>query len=272
MPNNQDKRGRKKVSNPIVGTFMPRTFELLESPVWQALSFVAWRVLHRIEMEYGRHGGQPNENGRLAVTYDDFMAVGISEKSIPPALRELEALGLIECTEHGGGGKSLARKPNRYRLTYRAGFGARGEYRHSDDADGTHEWRRFKTAEQAEEAADRARAAKSAPRPKRKSPPPLNGGPVTPLGWGTTKGHCPPLDGEPSGPPLNGGAYKILGGEPESAGFVSEVGSGSSEAGSPADANPLPFTPSLKRRYDKNAGIRRVLAEVRSGEPIPDAA
>ena len=45
-----------------------------------------------------QHGGV--ENGKLPVRFDDFEAYGISEKSVAPAIREVEALGFVRSV-HG---------------------------------------------------------------------------------------------------------------------------------------------------------------------------
>lgn len=55
----------------IAGQFIPHRVEMLESPAWRALSFVARRILDRLEIEHAGHGGA--ENGRLICTYDDFV-------------------------------------------------------------------------------------------------------------------------------------------------------------------------------------------------------
>ena len=75
---------------------------MLESPAWRALSLSGRRVLDRIEIELGHHGG--NDNGSLPVTFEDFIAYGIHHNCIAPAIRELEALGFIKVTERGRGG------------------------------------------------------------------------------------------------------------------------------------------------------------------------
>lgn len=113
------------------------------------LSRAAHMVLMRIEIEHAHHGGA--DNGRLPVTYQDFKDYGVHPRMTAPAIRELEALGLIEVTERGSGGNAEFRRPSLYRLTYRNAKGATG--------DGTHEWRQIKTREEAEAIAERARNA-----------------------------------------------------------------------------------------------------------------
>jgi hypothetical protein len=72
---------------------------------------------------------------------------GIDKHAIAPAIRECEALGFIEITEHGTAGNREFRRPNLYRLTYRA----------TEFSGPTDEWRRVKTDE---DAAERVRAAR----------------------------------------------------------------------------------------------------------------
>ncbi len=90
----------------IEGPFSPRMFEMLASPAYRALSLSGHRVLSRIEVEYGNHGG--NDNGRLPVTYTDFQKYGIDRKSIAGAVREVAALGFVRITERG--------RPSEFRL------------------------------------------------------------------------------------------------------------------------------------------------------------
>jgi hypothetical protein len=127
-----ERRARK-----IEGQFIPRLLAMIESPAYRALSLSAHRCLTRIEAEHLHHGGK--ENGQLPVTYCHFREYGIDGHAIAPALRELEALGFIQITEHGVAGNSAHRAPNKFRLTYI----------HSGRAMATHEWRQIKTIEEA---------------------------------------------------------------------------------------------------------------------------
>jgi hypothetical protein len=102
------KHPRRK--NKISGQFSVRLIEMLESPAYRALSVSAHRAISRIEIELAAHGG--NDNGKLPVTYQDFIDYGILHReSIAPALREAEALGFIECTKRGRGGNAEYRGP-----------------------------------------------------------------------------------------------------------------------------------------------------------------
>lgn len=139
------RRGRR---TQIDGQFAPRTIEMLRSPAMAALSLSGRRVLDRLEIELGDHGG--NENGRLPCTFDDFQRFGIDRHAIAPALRECIALGFVECTEKGVAGNAEFRRPSMFRLTYRA----------SDYSEPTNEWKRLKTHADAIAAARVARQQK----------------------------------------------------------------------------------------------------------------
>jgi len=121
---------------------------MLESPAYWVLSLSARRVLSRIEIEHAHHGGKQEENGKLPVTYADFESYGVHHASIRPAISELEALGFIEITRRGRAGNAEFRTPNLFRLTYRPAKGI--------PDDGSHEWRRIETMEQAEQIRRRA--------------------------------------------------------------------------------------------------------------------
>ena len=118
---------------------------MIRSPAWCVLSLSARRVLDRIEIEHADHGG--NDNGRLPVTYDDFVRYGIHRHSIAAALREIAALGFAELTERGRAGNAEFRSPHKFRVTY---F-------HVGRAPPTNEWQRIKTIEAAQALARAAR-------------------------------------------------------------------------------------------------------------------
>jgi hypothetical protein len=129
----------------IGGQFAPHTIAMLRSPAWRALSLSARRVLDRIEIELADHGG--TDNGKLPVTYENFVRYGIERHAIRPAIREVIALGFIEITEAGRAGNAEWRKPNLFRLTYR-----------NTKYAPTNEWEKI-TEEQAELIARTARIA-----------------------------------------------------------------------------------------------------------------
>jgi hypothetical protein len=144
---NDAPRRRRRRRNQISGTFSARLIEMLESFAYRVLSLSARRVLDRIEIEHAHHGGA--DNGELPVTFEHFEEYGMDRHAIAPALRELEALGFIEVTERGCAGNAESRHASLYRLTYRASEGIL--------SDGSHEWRRIATIDEARKIADTAR-------------------------------------------------------------------------------------------------------------------
>jgi hypothetical protein len=63
---------------------------MMESPAFLALSLAGRRILDRLEIQMAHHGG--NDNGRLPVTFDQFVEYGIHRHSIATGLREVRAL------------------------------------------------------------------------------------------------------------------------------------------------------------------------------------
>jgi hypothetical protein len=139
---------RRRRQTSYSGQFSGRLTEMLESPAYRVLSLTAHRVLSRIEVEFGHHAGR--DNGKLPVTYEQFVEYGMDRAGIAPAIRELEALGFLEVTERGCAGNADAGRPNLFRLTYRNAERVL--------SDGSHEWRRIKTMEEAKRVASKARA------------------------------------------------------------------------------------------------------------------
>ena len=136
----------------IGGQYVPHLRELIEAPAWRVLSLSARRLLDRIEIEHMRHGGQ--DNGRLAVTFDDFEEYGLHRHAIAPAMRECIALGLLVITQHGSAGNAEHRAPNLFLLPYLQ----------ANSADQI--WRQITTVEQAravarEAAGNRGRRGKN---------------------------------------------------------------------------------------------------------------
>jgi len=155
------KPGRRR-STQIDGQFAARTIKMLESPAFRVLSLSARRALDRLEIELAHHGGM--DNGRLAVTYEDFEKYGMDRHAIAPAIRELVALGLAEVTVHGRAGNAEWRTPNRFRITYKP----------TKEAAQTHEWKRIYTDDQAEKTAREARSVQPVrPKHRRKNKTPV---------------------------------------------------------------------------------------------------
>ena len=100
----------------IDGQYVPHLRELIGAPAWRALSRPAKLVLDRIEIEHMRHRGQ--DNGKLAVTFDDFVEHGVHRNIIASAIRECVALGLLVITRRGCAGNAEFRAPNLFLLPY----------------------------------------------------------------------------------------------------------------------------------------------------------
>jgi hypothetical protein len=115
--------------NRIEGQFAPRLIEMLESPAYAALSLYGHRMVARIEIELAHHGGM--DNGKLPITFRQFVNYGIPKRWVARTIQELTALGFAEVTEPGRAGNAEWRKPNLFRVTYR----------HCDRAPPTNEWR-----------------------------------------------------------------------------------------------------------------------------------
>jgi len=146
--------------NKFEGQFAGRLRAMLESPAYRVLTLSAHRLLSRIEIELCKHAGEAN--GKLIVTYEQFIEYGIHKDAIAPAIREVEALGFVEA-EHDQAGNREYHWPSAYRLTYHSVGRAKP----------THEWKRFDTIEKAEASARAARGP--APRRKQKAAPGFRG-------------------------------------------------------------------------------------------------
>jgi hypothetical protein len=137
--------GRRR--NQITWQFDARPVEMLESPALRVASLSCRRILDRIAVELAHHGG--HDNGKLPVTFDQFVEFGVHRHAISPALREGEALGLFIVTERGRASAGEFRSPNKYMLPYL--------YCGSNPP--INEWKKIKTIEEAELIARRARDA-----------------------------------------------------------------------------------------------------------------
>ena len=93
--------------------------------------------------------GRSAVNGKIVATYRHFEEYGVHRHVISPAIRELVALGFVEVTHKGAGGNADFRDPTLYRLTFLP----------TELSGPTHEWRRFETMKEAEQAAERARSS-----------------------------------------------------------------------------------------------------------------
>jgi hypothetical protein len=146
-PDGKTERRNKMASN----QWCARPLDLLESPAYKVLSRGAHQVMSRIEIELRHHGGR--DNGKLPVTFDNFVEYGIHRHAIAPAIRELKAVGIIRAT-HGRAGNAEYRVPNRFFLTY-------ANERDGNKSPPPNDWRKVKTVEEAEFLVRAARATKS---------------------------------------------------------------------------------------------------------------
>ena len=93
-----------------------------QSDAWRTAPILTRRVIERIAVEHMNHGG--TENGRLAVTYTNFVEWGISRRLISKALADAIARGLIYRTERGVRSAGDQRRPSRYGLGWLPGHDA----------------------------------------------------------------------------------------------------------------------------------------------------
>ncbi len=118
---------------------------MLESPAWLALSPNGRRVVDRLIVEHGHHGGK--ENGRLPCAYTDFVNAGVRDGSVSDAIREAIALGFIKVTERGRAGNGEFRRAAQYELTFL----------NKGPVKATHDWQRIETRDDAERISAAAR-------------------------------------------------------------------------------------------------------------------
>lgn len=123
--------------------FIAHSREMRESVAWSMLSGNVKLILERVELEHMRHGG--NENGRLPVTYSDFVKAGLRRGAVAQSIAISEALGFIECMDRGRAARAEHRFPAIYRGTYFMG-----------NLDPTHEWKAITTVEDAQRRIDNA--------------------------------------------------------------------------------------------------------------------
>lgn len=138
---------RAKRRSALAENWVSYSRSLVKSPALRVLSRAAMLAMHRIEFEHMQHGGA--ENGHLQVTRLQFEEWGVHRDFVAPALRELQALGLVEVTEKGRAGVGGHGEANRFRLTY-----VNSKNREAP----TDEWRRIESIEKAERLAKEARA------------------------------------------------------------------------------------------------------------------
>jgi hypothetical protein len=95
---------------------------LQRAPVLHALNGNDWRVWNYIALKFNDDlGGVIAKNGQIAITYDEFVAAGVTRAKISACVRVLESVGIIKVTR-GMAGADGYRKPSLYELTqYPAG-------------------------------------------------------------------------------------------------------------------------------------------------------
>jgi len=103
----------KHVAGPPKGkSWCWHTIDMITTEGWRALSLNCRRLLERLEVEHVAHKQQ--ENGRLKVSYSQFVHWGIGRRFIPGAIREAIDAGFLDMLP----GYRLKDAPNQYRLTY----------------------------------------------------------------------------------------------------------------------------------------------------------
>lgn len=122
---------------------------MLSSPAYRVLTLSAHRVLDRVCIELAHHGG--NDNGKLPVTYEQFVEYGIHRHAIAPAIRELEALQFLVVTQRGRPSAGEFRTPNLFLIPW---------INCKSNPNPRREWRRFADLETAEAVASAARSGR----------------------------------------------------------------------------------------------------------------
>lgn len=125
-------RGKKGIG----GQFIAHRREMRQSIAWALLTGNDKLALERLEEEHMAHGAR--ENGKLHVTYNDFVAAGIRRAAISTSICRLEALGFVVCVDRGRPSRAEFRFPASYLLTY-----VQGNIPATDD------WRAITTNEEA---------------------------------------------------------------------------------------------------------------------------
>jgi hypothetical protein len=96
--------------------FVSHSLALLESPAWKLQTATLRKIIERLEVEHLRHAG--TANGQLFVSYGQFVQEGISRRSIKPAFRLGQKLGLVDISRLARPSNSTIRPPQAYRLIY----------------------------------------------------------------------------------------------------------------------------------------------------------
>lgn len=110
------------------------------------MNLSARMVVERIALEHLGHGGA--NNGRLVVTYDNFVKHGIRRASIALAIEQARALGWIQVVERGRS-YGEAHTPSLYALTWLPTL---------DGKAASNRWKAISTDERALAVIERARS------------------------------------------------------------------------------------------------------------------
>jgi hypothetical protein len=105
----------KKRDRRVAGHFTTIPASLFASTAYQVLSHTALRIFALMAAaEADVHSG----DGRVGLSYDNFVERGIHRHAVAPALRELEAVGAAKRVWKGHGGENAASSSvSFYRLT-----------------------------------------------------------------------------------------------------------------------------------------------------------
>ena len=149
--------------NRIHEQFSPRLVAMQKSDPYRVLNNSERMMLDRIEIEFASHAGK--DNGKLPVTFEQFEEYGIRRALIAPSRRALVALGFLTFSAGVAAAGFDKRRPGMFGLTYR----------HTADAEPSHNWRRITDLAEAVRVANAARDTldDGAKRPRRKGPPVL---------------------------------------------------------------------------------------------------
>ena len=118
-----------RINRPPEGEpFVWHTRELLESDAWRSAGRNVRRLIDFLEIEHMAHAGR--QNGKLKAPRRQLAAHGIGRRLISKAIRDAEALGLVDCVRAG------MRAANTYALTWLP---------HHDRAPASNRWRAFRS-------------------------------------------------------------------------------------------------------------------------------
>ena len=131
--------------------------EMIESTAWRVMSARALKMFMRVCYEHILHGG--TENGRLKITFDDFVQAGVRRQDVRATEAELIALGFIERRFDGRRGWGATKgSPAEFRLCHLS-------VRAADNIEPpSNAWKRHATAEDAHHAVANALAAEKSMR------------------------------------------------------------------------------------------------------------